>query len=114
VETANDAIISTDADTGLIIEANRKAGELLRLPVNQLVGKPQTELHPPDEAEHHRREFQDRIRTGSASVSESVLWGRDGRRIPVEVSFSAAEIEGRSAAPAARHLARRSSCRPRR
>jgi two-component system cell cycle sensor histidine kinase/response regulator CckA len=95
VETANDAMISFNADTGQILEANRKAGELLGAPVSDLIGQPQSILYPPEEAEQHQRDFQERNRSGSASMKETVLRSRDGRRIPVEVSFSTADIDGR-------------------
>jgi PAS domain S-box-containing protein len=95
VDTANDAIISTDADTGRIVEANRKAGELLGLPVSELIGRPQTALYPEEETGQPRGEFPERSPAGSASVKETTLLGPEGRRIPVEVSFSTAAIDGR-------------------
>jgi len=95
VETANDAVFLADAETGLILDANQKAAELLGLPVEKIVGLHQTELHPPDQAEIARSRFQEAGRGGGAMFSGLALQGRDGRRIPVEVSASVIESGGR-------------------
>ena len=47
IDLASDAIIVVDVDTGLIIDANRKAGELVGLPREKLLG-----MHA-DEARGH-------------------------------------------------------------
>lgn len=46
VETANDAIFIADIETGLILDANRKAETLLGLPKEKIIGMHHSELHP--------------------------------------------------------------------
>ncbi|MHB8836916.1 MAG: PAS domain S-box protein [Candidatus Methylomirabilia bacterium] len=95
VELANDAIIVVDLESGLIIEANRKAGELVGLPRERLVGMPQLDLHPPAERERCRGIFAEAISTGRLFVESGCLCHRDGRTLPVEVSMSVIEVGGR-------------------
>lgn len=48
LQGAADAILVADVDTGLILEANQKASELLGIPAEALVGQIHTVIHPPD------------------------------------------------------------------
>ncbi len=52
VETAHDAILMADTETGIVIEANEKAEELLGIPVREIIGMHFTEFHPLEEAAH--------------------------------------------------------------
>jgi two-component system, cell cycle sensor histidine kinase and response regulator CckA len=95
IDTANDAILVFDAETRLILEANSKAGEVLGIPEHQLVGMPESRFYPaqadktrsplltPNTAPGHSRELE--------------LLRADGTPVPVEVSASAAEVNGRPA-----------------
>lgn len=85
-ESANDAMLVADAESGVIITANRKAGELLGKPAGEIVGMHQAELHPPEEAERYRRIFQEAVQSGRGI--EGGLWvcKGDGGRVPVEIS----------------------------
>jgi len=95
VELANDAIIVVDMQTGLIIDANRKAGELVGLPREGLVGMNQLDLHPAAERDRCRGIFEEALRKGELFVESGCLSHRDGRTLPVEVSLSVIEIGGR-------------------
>jgi len=95
VELANDAIIVVDVETGLIIDANRKAGDLVGLPREKLVGMHQLDLHPAAEHDRCRDIFADAIRKGELLVESGCLSHRDGRTLPVEVSLSVIEVGGR-------------------
>ena len=89
-ETATDAIITADED-GLITLANPAAERLFGFPSQALIGQPITILMP--------GKYKQRIRKWLAQSVESkeqiVDWGnreltgrhRDGRDIPVEISF---------------------------
>ena len=46
---AGDAIIVVDVGTGLIVDANRKAGDLVGLPRGKPIGLPQLDLHSAEE-----------------------------------------------------------------
>ena len=94
VETANDAILTADAETGRILTANRQAEELLGRSAGALVGMHQSELHPPEENERYREIFNDnighRVITGPLQVVRP-----DGTCVPVEISSGGAELSGR-------------------
>src|SRR4029077_13601963 len=47
INTANDAILVIDAQTRRILEANDKAGQMLGIPDQQLVGMAESSLYPP-------------------------------------------------------------------
>lgn len=85
-ESANDAMFVADAGSGVIITANRKAGDLLGKPAGEIVGMHQAQLHPPEEAERYRRIFQEGVQSGRGI--EGGLWvcKADGGRVPVEIS----------------------------
>jgi PAS domain S-box-containing protein len=95
-ENANDAIMIADAETGIILEANKKAGDLLGRPVSEIIGMHQSEVHFEKEAEHYSRVFEEHV-TREGIVPPEVLYfrHRDGHRIPVEVSPSVFNIGGR-------------------
>jgi PAS domain S-box-containing protein/putative nucleotidyltransferase with HDIG domain len=95
VDLANDAIIVVDIATGLIIDANRKAGELVGLPRERLVGMRQLDLHPASEQERCKGVFTEAVSKGKLLVGTACLSHRDGRIIPAEVSLSVIEVGGR-------------------
>ncbi|MBI5185669.1 MAG: PAS domain S-box protein, partial [Nitrospinae bacterium] len=95
IETANDAIFVADADTGIISGANRKAGELLGLPVDKIVGMHQSGLPPKEEAERYKEIFQEHIRTGRAITADLFVRRGDGGKIPVDISASVCELAGK-------------------
>ncbi len=95
IELANDAIIVYDAATGRIIDANHKAGELLGLPPEKLLGLHHLDLHPAAERERYRVLFADAVRTGSVPAASVSFPRSDGRTIPTEVSLSVIEVGGR-------------------
>ncbi len=96
INTASDAILVIDAETRLILEANNKAGELLGISEQELVGKPESHLYPADHNETHPL-----ILTPNpdepARTRELTLLRADRAPVPVEVSASATELSGRRA-----------------
>jgi len=96
LDTANDAILVADVGTGLILEANRKAEELLGVSASQLVGTHQTDLHPADERERCRQMLDGPTSTTRAASGELHLQRADGRLIPVEVSSGLTELAGKT------------------
>jgi len=98
IETANDAIMIADAESGLIVQANRKAEELTGHSKDELIGMHQTQLHPSAERRsaedifkrHSRGGLQDR-----RDLAEIYLRRANGQHIPVEISASTAIVGGR-------------------
>ncbi|MCR4303491.1 MAG: diguanylate cyclase, partial [Gallionella sp.] len=96
METANDAIFIADTESGILVECNKKASELIGLPPEQIVGLHQSELHPPEQAEQYRQKFRDNIRAEGAVIKDVLVQHRSGRRIPVEISASTLELDGKT------------------
>ncbi len=93
IENAPDAIFVADAETGLIVEANSKAAKLLGIPVDQVIGMHQSQLHPPEEVKKYRAIFQEHIQNKSSKIFEDIYVQRkDGKKIPVQISASVTQL----------------------
>ncbi len=95
VETAGDAIIVADAQTGILIDANQKAQEMLGMDKEKIIGMHQTQLHPKKEAKHYNDVFNDAVNRGNDVINEVYLQHKDGHRIPVEIRSSVTVVGGR-------------------
>ena len=94
INTANDAILVIDAQSRLILEANSKACEMLRVSENELVGRPESQLYP---ARGKQSEGSTPLTIETATGQELELVRSDGTYIPVEVSASKTDLGGKSA-----------------
>jgi len=94
-EMANDPIFIADVDSGIIIDANKKAEKMLGIPADQIKGMHQTELHPKEDAERYRKSFERQILDGSVISEDLYVINAKGERIPVEISSSIATVGGR-------------------
>ncbi|MBI5050510.1 MAG: PAS domain S-box protein [Nitrospirae bacterium] len=95
IETANDAIFIADGKTGVIIYVNKRAGQLIGIPSEKIIGMHQSQLHPKGEAERYKKIFHDHVRSGKAISEELFVCYSDGRKIPVEISASVIELNGK-------------------
>ena len=95
IETANDAIFVADAETGIIINVNKKAEELIGLPADQIIGLHQSSLHPPEDSDLTREAFQRQVHTSEGITDFFYVQHVDGRKIPVEISSSNSELGGK-------------------
>jgi PAS domain S-box-containing protein len=96
INTANDAILVIDAETRVILEANNKAGEILGICEEELVGKPESQLYPAH-GDETRPQFLTPNPDWPTRSRELKLLRADGTSVPVEVSASATELNGRPA-----------------
>jgi PAS domain S-box-containing protein len=80
---ASDAILVADADTGVIIEANRCASDLLGWEGSELVGHRHTTVHQNSERELVRRAFIEHGKRGGIVDEDTHILHRSGERIPV-------------------------------
>lgn len=95
IETANDAIFVTEASTGIIIDVNNKAEELLGRPAVRIIGCHHLDFHPKDEKELYANIFKKNIINGqgiNGVFEELFVCRKDGKQIPVEVSTSVVEL----------------------
>ena len=95
IETTNDAIFIADVKTGIILYANKRAEELMDMPAEKIVGMHQKQLHPADKAEKYKKLFSDHIRRGEAISEEVFVCRKGGHSVPVEISASVIEWEGK-------------------
>ncbi len=96
MQSAMDAIFIADADTGLLLDANKSAEALIGYSRAQIIGMHQRHLHPQDEAEDYAELFRQHVALQGGLVSvPAYVQHRDGRKIPVEISSGFAEIGGK-------------------
>jgi len=93
IESADVAIFLSEADTGRILEANRRSEQLLGLPRHRIIGLTLTDLVPPELAAS--RPGSTPGESGTSSSFQAFVWHRAGRRIPVDIIRSTLEIGGR-------------------
>jgi PAS domain S-box-containing protein len=95
MELSSDAIFIADPETGTILDANKRAEEIVGLPLERMIGISYLELHPKDNKKFERRIFEDAVRTGKIIISDTVLLRSDGKIIPVEIRVSLIGIGGK-------------------
>jgi PAS domain S-box-containing protein len=95
MDHANDAIFIADASTGMLIDANRKAQELIGRTLEEIKTMHQTDLHPPDKKDLFPDVFLRHAREGTPLQTE-IIADRDGRHIPVIASATIMDLGGRS------------------
>jgi PAS domain S-box-containing protein len=95
VDNAPDAIVVTDAETGLIRESNMAAGELFGCAPEALLGLHQEELHPAESRAEYRRYFREHLEVGRIRVPDAVIVRWDGSEYPVAITARPTTIAGR-------------------
>ncbi len=94
VETAHDAIFLADADTGIILDANRAAEKLLARPLAEIIGMHQADLHPSGDGSLYRPLFQRHVEAGEILAEDIFVVNSRGQQIPVQVSANAFFLDG--------------------
>ena len=95
IETASEAIIVIDYESGKIIDVNRKGLELLGRSADEIIGMHHSQIHPSDETEKYTWLFKKSATYLSPPDIIYHMLHKDGSRIPVEISTSIMELEGR-------------------
>jgi len=98
-ESAPDAIFLADPETGIILDANPAASDLLRKPHSEIVGLHQSQLHPQREEHYSREIFKEHVegffqKQAVRPVEISIIQA-DGTEIPVEVRTQVVNIKGK-------------------
>lgn len=87
-ESCRDAIILADAETGIIIEVNKAACELMDMPREALLGLHQSKLHPQAEAERYQAIFREHAQKSEAITQDIFIQRPSGELVPVDISAS--------------------------
>ncbi len=96
IESANDAIVIVDVESGDIIDINKQAEKLTGHSRNELVGKSFLTLHPAEYGKHYSKIFNEAVLRDKQITPEDVLiQHKNGSLIPVEISNSKYTLGGR-------------------
>ncbi len=94
MDHANDAIFIADAETGMLIDANRKAQDLIGRSLDEIRAMHQSALHPRENNDLYKEYFAEHAREGTGLQAEIVV-DREGNNIPVIVSSTVIDLGGR-------------------
>jgi PAS domain S-box-containing protein len=95
-EEALDAIFVADAETGIIIDCNRAASELVGREKSELVGKHQRILHPPEEIEgKFSRTYKQHLEEKEGQVLETQVITKRGEIKDVAIKANVIELRGK-------------------
>jgi PAS domain S-box-containing protein len=95
-EGALDAIFIADAETGVMIDCNRAACELVGAERSELIGKHQRILHPPEEIEgEFSRTFREHLHAKEGKVVETQVITKKGEIKKVAIKANLLEFEGK-------------------
>ena len=95
-EETLDAIFIADAETGIIIECNRAASELVGRKKSELVGQHQQILHPPEQVEGgFSRTFKRHLKEKEGQVLETQVITKKGEIKEVAIKTSVFELRGK-------------------
>jgi two-component system NtrC family sensor kinase len=95
-EHAKDAILLADAETGILLDVNPAGSKLLGLPKDKLIGKHQTDIHPPEMADKYRQIFRKHVLKGKVPSEDTIMQRADGTSIPASVSASVFKLAGKT------------------
>ncbi len=93
MKDANDAILLINAETGMLVDANQEAQEMLGRTHKEILLLHFNDVHPPNEHTNYKDLFLSRLEDGGGVLGESSVVDREGLLIPVEISASMIEME---------------------
>jgi PAS domain S-box-containing protein len=98
-EGSPDAILLADPETGIILDANTAASQLLARPQEKIIGLHQSKIHPPQKEKYAREIFTQHIEDAGEKKglhpSEITVLRADGSEVPVEVMAQMVTIKGK-------------------
>ncbi|CAI8718841.1 EAL domain-containing protein [Methylococcus capsulatus] len=96
IEVASDAILVTDSETGTLVDCNRQAETLLGMSRNEIIGRHLCNLQQTgNDADGAETDLLGHMLQGKTGTIELSLVRADGTTVPVEVSSSTFEMDGR-------------------
>jgi len=94
-EETTDAIFVADAETGIMIDCNRAASELVGSEKSELIGKHQRILHPPQEIEGgFSKTFKQHLAEKKGQILDAQVITKKGEIKDVAIRASQLEIKG--------------------
>jgi PAS domain S-box-containing protein len=95
VDTANDAILVTGAETGIVVEANARSSEFLGRPTHEIVGMRAETIVRESDRDAYRGMLKATLEGTAVAGRELHLMRPDGSALTVEVNTSLTEFEGK-------------------
>lgn len=99
-DNAADAVFVAEKDTGVIIDANQSAAQLMKLPLEKIIGMHQTQLHPSEIGNSVEEKFtvhkQELSAKSHTLPTEARVLRSDGVEVPVEILASELEYKGKT------------------
>jgi PAS domain S-box-containing protein len=92
-ENGKDGVILADARTGVIIDVNPAGCELLGLPRGKIIGRHQSQVHPPEMAEKYKEAFRRHVQEGLVVAEDTVIQRGDGSQVQCEITASVAKFK---------------------
>lgn len=93
-ENSSDALFWADSKSGIIINCNHRAEELLELDRNLIIGKHHWEIHPFQDKEKYQKLFAGIEKTNPEGMELEVV-NASGKIIPVSISVATTNTESR-------------------
>jgi len=91
-ENAKDAIFWGNPQTGMIINCNKAAEILIEKKRNELIGHPQTSIHPPEKAAYYTDMFKKHIEQKGTVDDEAEVITGPGKIKPVHITASVTRL----------------------
>ncbi|MCI4624581.1 MAG: PAS domain S-box protein [Candidatus Magnetoovum sp. WYHC-5] len=95
IETTIDAVFITDTDTGVIIDANQQAENMIGFPKEKIIGMHQENLYLVNEKERYEQMLMDIVEGKKHIHSALSVVHRSGRSKSVDVYSSVFELDGK-------------------
>ncbi len=92
-DSASDAIVIVDDETGKVVEANTRTGEFLGIPSEELAGLPEADLFPPGEEKYYCELFRSGLSSGEAQSAQLKLRRGDGRAVEVDARVRLIDLD---------------------
>jgi PAS domain S-box-containing protein len=92
-----EAIFIADPETGVIVDANPAASQLILKPYEEIIGLHQSQLHPPVSRDSTIKNFishcQQVFQSSQTVLVEEMVYRSDGKQIPVEILATLFQIQ---------------------
>ncbi len=93
-ENVPEALLIADADTGIIVDANKQAEDLFDRPRNEIIGMHQRQLHPPEKQDLYAAYFAGDSRGETTTPKTGFIVTKTGKKVPVDILASKVSKDG--------------------
>ncbi|MFH0888368.1 MAG: PAS domain S-box protein [Planctomycetota bacterium] len=92
---ANDAIFIADVKTGILLDCNKQAENLIGRSKTEIIGMHQSKLHPPKNHSYHANYFKSHVKSGRINdLRNAYVITKDGIIKHVYISAGVMELDG--------------------